>query len=122
MLPFMVKGVNRIHPTPIVVERFARVRVHIKSRKIAAGDVDPDAVALFEDVGRWVQSDREGIDRAWRHQLLFLERVTIPAADNAVLKIEVETARVIEAGRVDIEQFGREIRIEPRMRMPKGGP
>src|SRR4051812_12330653 len=88
----MVNRVDRRDPAPVVIKGFACVRVDIETREIAAGNVDPDAVPLLEDVGGRIKLDREGIDRAWRHQLFLLERVAKPGAHNTVFEVEVEAA------------------------------
>ena len=55
--------VGRHHP-PIVAERVAGVGIDVKPRIIAARYVDPDAVSLFENVGRRVERDRDRDDVA----------------------------------------------------------
>lgn len=55
--------VGRIH-APVVAEWIAGVGVNVKSRIIAARHVDPDAVALFENVRGGVKGDRDRDDVA----------------------------------------------------------
>src|SRR4051812_48916587 len=62
----MDRVIRRRH-APIAAERLARVRVQIEARKVAARDVDANAMALLEDVGGGKRLDGEWIYRA-RHE------------------------------------------------------
>ena len=53
--------VTRFMFAAIRPQRFTGVRVHGEAREIAAGDVQPDAVAFFEDVRRVEGSDAQPI-------------------------------------------------------------
>jgi hypothetical protein len=57
MLAVMVDGVNGGHDPAVIVQRFTRVWVRIKAGEVAAGNVQPDTVALLEHVRRWVKFD-----------------------------------------------------------------
>ena len=83
----MIDRVNRGHHPAVIVERFTRVRIHIETREIAAGNIHANAMPFLEDIGSGVKFDREGIDCSWLHHLLELERVAKPSADDAVLQI-----------------------------------
>src|SRR4051794_25499504 len=52
--------VRRDHP-PVLLQRFARVWVDVEPWEIAARNIEPNAMALGEDVGRRVQVDRHRV-------------------------------------------------------------
>ena len=49
----------RCHAAAICPQRLARIRIDIKTWKIAAGDIDPDFVSLLEHIRSRVELDRE---------------------------------------------------------------
>jgi hypothetical protein len=44
----VVNGVFRYLQPAVAIERLSRVWIHIKSWKVAAGDIEPDAVLTLE--------------------------------------------------------------------------
>src|SRR5207253_9174944 len=58
----------RHHQAAVVAQGFAGVRVHVEAREVAAGEIDPDAMALLEDVRGRVQLDGELVGPARFHQ------------------------------------------------------
>ena len=48
MLRVMVDDVGRYRPAAVVVQRLSRIGIYIEAREVAAGDVHPNAVTLFE--------------------------------------------------------------------------
>jgi hypothetical protein len=49
MLRIMVDVIYRSCPAPIVIQWLARVRVHVKAREVAAGNIQSNAVALLKN-------------------------------------------------------------------------
>src|SRR5579859_4293967 len=84
---------------------FAGVWVDVEAGKVAARDVDANAVALLEDVGRGERLDGERVHRARLEQLGVVARGAISGADDGVGEIEVEALRPIAAGRVHVDEF-----------------
>ena len=80
--------------------------------KVAAGDVDPDAVPFLEAVRARVELDVELVDRARLHEGLFLIRVAVAGAEDAVAHDQVEPGGKVLAGRVHVDQLGREVGID----------
>ena len=83
-----------------------------KRGKLLLEMIDADAVAALEDVRRWVELHRERIDRARLHENFLLERLAESGALDAVADIQVEAAGKIRAGRVDVDQLGREVGVD----------
>ena len=57
----------------IIVERLPGVRIHIETRKIAARNVDPYPVSLFENVRGRVKFDHEFVRGPRLHQLFLVQ-------------------------------------------------
>lgn len=103
---------------PVVVGGFAAVRVHIEAGEVAAGDVDADAVAFFENVAARVELDFEFVGLAGCHEGLFLVGFAIAGANDAVAHDEVESIGELFGGGIDVEKFGGEVGIDGG----RGGP
>ena len=101
--------------TAIVVRRLSLsgspVWDDVDPRKVAARYVQPDAMPPFENIRRGIELDGERIRDARLHQRFGLERVAKPRPADAVPDIEIEPAGEVAAGRVDVDQLGREIGI-----------
>ncbi len=80
----VVDRLVRFDLSAVQSEGFAGVRIDIKTREVAAGDIDPDTVAFLEDVGRWERFDQELIGLAGLHELLLLRRVPVPCPKDAI--------------------------------------
>src|SRR2546430_11239707 len=91
--------------------RLAAVRVHIETRKVRRRYVDPDAVPRLEQItGReWLDDDLANF--ACAHELGLLPGFAIAAAKNAVGQIHSKALRIVCAGRMYIDQLGREVGI-----------
>ena len=95
------------------------VGIDLEARKIAAGDVDAQAVAGAEPIGRRRQSDGYGVDAPGFQQLGIGPRFAIAHAQHGVGEVEREALGIVCAGRVDVDQFGGEVRVECRRRDPQ---
>jgi hypothetical protein len=58
------------------------VRVHVKSWKVATGDIKADTMAFLENVGSWVELKGELVDFARIEQFGLFPTVTIASTDN----------------------------------------
>jgi hypothetical protein len=111
--------VRRIDKNPIVGNTrmlhrafwFARIRVDIEMREVAARDVETQLVAAAEQVAYREQFDRDRIHLARHHQRRLLPAVSITAAKDAFGQVHCKTLWVILVGRMYIDQLCREIRI-----------
>ncbi len=65
----MVDGVIGDGPAAMVVERLASVGVDVETRKIAAGDIEADAVSALKNDGGGIHLNREFVNLARFHQL-----------------------------------------------------
>ena len=82
--------VGRDH-APVVAERVAGVGIDVEPRVIAARDVDPDAVALLEDVRGRIERDRDRDDVARvQRSGLVVEPFAVTGAQDRVAEIQVE--------------------------------
>jgi len=93
MLGVVVNGILRNGPAPIVIERFAGVRVDVEAREVAAGNVEADAMAAWEHQRSRIHLDGELIDFSRFHQRRLLEGITVSRAHNAVRNIQVHACR-----------------------------
>ena len=106
-------------PAPVVVQRLAGVRVDIKPGKVAAGNIQPDSVSFGEYKGRWIHPDLEPIDLPRLHRRRLLQRIAIPRPHDAIRDVQLDTGWKVRAGRVDINQLGRKVRIDGARGCPK---
>ena len=58
------------------------VRVHVKSREVATGDIKADTMIFLEDIGSWVELEDELVDFARIEQFGLFPTVTIVGTDN----------------------------------------
>src|SRR3990172_10529097 len=108
----MVEGVVRVLHSSVHTQRLSGVGVDVEAGEVAAGDVDADAVALLEDVGRGEGLDGEPVDLARGHELLALGAVAVASPENAVREVHLETRREVRRGRIDVDELHREVGIE----------
>ena len=108
----MLDRVDRGLGTTVLIEWFARIGVNIKTRKVTAGDIQTDAMALLEDVGGGVEPNGQFDDLTGSEQFFLLDRFAEASAEDSVTDIEVKTARKIGAGRIDVNQLGSEVGIQ----------
>src|ERR1041385_2242569 len=60
-----INRVLRGSPASIVVQWLARIRIHIKPREIATGNIQPDSVPALEHQRSRIHFDREFVSLAW---------------------------------------------------------
>jgi hypothetical protein len=89
----------------ILTENSTRVRVTVEARKIATGDVQPDAVACFEQIagGPYINRDFDGLAGRQQNRAGFafaISRTKYPIVQRAGCSIGE-----------NINEFGREIRV-----------
>jgi hypothetical protein len=77
-------------PPPVVVERLASVRVHVKSREVAARDVQANTMASLEDERRGIHLDGELVRLSRLQQVRFARPVAVAAANDAVGDVEID--------------------------------
>ena len=66
---------------------------------------------LLEDVGRAEGFDRKEIDFTRLHQFLALCRIPVPGSDDSVGQVHLKSRWKIFARGIDVDKFGRKIRI-----------
>src|SRR3990172_991159 len=108
----MVEGVIGSLYSSVHSQGLAGIGVDVEAGKVAAGDVDADAVALLEDVGRGKGLDLEAVNLTRGHQLLALGTVAIAGAQDAVREVHLETRRETPRGRIDVYELYREVGVE----------
>src|SRR5579862_9859303 len=67
MLRIVENRVRGYGPAAIVIQRLSRIGIYVKMRKIAAGNIQPDAMAFLKDQRGWIHLNRERIDFAGLH-------------------------------------------------------
>src|SRR5215510_11462217 len=102
MLRIVIDRVLGDSPAPVVVQRFARVWIHVKAREIAARNIQADTVAALEDKRRRIHLDSELIRLAWLQKLRLARAVAIARANDAVADVKVHACWKISAGRIDV--------------------
>jgi hypothetical protein len=107
----VINGVQSLHRSPVVIERFTCVRVQIEAGEITPGDINADSVTFLEDVGRRVEANLEQINFSRLHQFLFGTGVAKSCPHDTVSDVQIEAPGIGGTGRVDINQLGREVRI-----------
>src|SRR5579862_341122 len=108
MLRVVINLLAGLHHARRRLNRLPGIQVAIEARKVAAGDIQADAMAGLEHVAGGPQIDVVADDFAWRDWLGSLSRVAIAGAHDAV----GEETRV--SGGIDIRQQRSEIRIHGR--------
>jgi len=106
-----MRGMNRVMENRIIglyhapghTQRLSRIRIDIKSWKVAAGNIDPDSVALFKDVGGAKRLNNEFVYLSRVHKRLPLRGVPIPCPQDAVGQVHFKSGWEIFTGRVDID-------------------
>ena len=78
------------------------VRIYIKTRPIAAANVQPDAVTFFEHIGGWVKLEGEFVYPPWCHKFGFIPPVTISGTDNGVSDIKGQPLWIFVSWRINI--------------------
>ena len=68
MLSVVVDGVDCQCPPAIVIQWLSRIWVHIEAWEVAAGDIEPYAVAFLEDKRSGIHFYGERIDVTRLHQ------------------------------------------------------
>ena len=76
-------------------QRLTAVRVHIEAGKVAAGNIDTNAVPFLEYIGRRERLYSYLVDLARLHQFLLLGRITVARANDTVGNVQVVPRRVI---------------------------
>src|SRR5258708_7421057 len=106
----MIYGLRRLPQLGLIDERPARIWIAVEAREVAAGNLQPYAMALEEHVAADPGVDRYLVGLSRRGRRGLFERVAIAQPQDAV----AEVAR--GAIRKYIHQFRREIGIRRRRR------
>src|ERR1035437_5246611 len=106
----MIHGIVRDTPALILSEGFAGVGIDVEPWEIAARNIDPDAVPLFEHVGGREWIDLQAVDLPGRPHFGLFGRISIAGADYAVAHVHLVTGRIVVARRIDIDKLRGEIR------------
>ena len=70
MLVIEIDGVVRQDLVGVATHRLAGVGIDVEAREVAAGDVEPQAVARFEQIARRTELDRHPADLTGRQEML----------------------------------------------------
>src|ERR1051326_2925214 len=73
---------------------FARIRISIELREVAAGDVYAETVTLQKHVARSDKIDREFVCLAWFEQLGMIRALTVTCAQDSLAHVESTAVRV----------------------------
>ena len=109
MCRVMVNGVARDDSVRVVVERLSGVRIWIEAWKVAARNIQPDAVPGPEQVRGRIELNDESISLAGIHLLGALERVAKARANDSILEVHLDTFGIVCSGRMHIEEFRSEV-------------
>src|ERR1700737_4365290 len=83
----VIDGVGGLDPARSVFGFFFCVQISIEARKVAAGDLQTDAMSCEKDVAGRPSIDLEFIDVRPFHELSLLLGVTIAGTQNAVRQV-----------------------------------
>ena len=89
MLRVVIDRIFGNTPAPLLVERFARIRVHVEAWKVAARNIQPNAVTAFEDERSRVHLNREFVRLTRRERFRNAQRFAVARTDDAVADVEV---------------------------------
>src|SRR3954470_2743728 len=107
----VIHGVVRGYRAAVLPQRLPGVWIRIETRKVAARDVEADAMTFLEDVRGRKGIDRECVDFARHQELGMITRRAVAPANDRVGEIEVESARPVGTRRIDVDQLRGEIRV-----------
>ena len=62
MFGIVINRLLRNLKPPLNSQIAARIRIHVKARPVAAGNVQANPMSLLEDIGRWIQLKDELVD------------------------------------------------------------
>ena len=69
MSTVMVYGIVSNHHSPVLSNRFTRIGVDVKARKVAAGNIQAYSMSLLEQVTGRIEDDGEKVDIPRLHHL-----------------------------------------------------
>ncbi len=105
MLGVVKNGIGGRHKVLGEGRIFPCVQISVEPGEIAAGNLQPQRVALQKHVARGPQVNGELVDLPRIHQVRFLRRIAIAGADNSLRQILRESIRA------HIHQFGGEVGV-----------
>ena len=98
MLGIGVNGILRDPPAPVIVQRLARIRVHIEAWKIAARYIEADPVPALENQRSRIHLDCKLVGLARREQFRLAQAVAVARANDAIGDIEIDSRRKVPLG------------------------
>ena len=115
----MVNGISGNGSCSVHADRFAGVRVDIKTGKVTAGDIQPEAMPFFEQVAGGIKADIQPVHFSWLHRFAALTTFPVPGAEDTVRQIEGIALRVILTRRINVNQLGGKVSVRSRRRDPE---
>ena len=114
MIPVVVDCILSDGNLPVLANGFSRVWIDVEAGEVAAGDIQTNAMALFEHVAYRVENDIDFVHLSRLHHLAMFAAIAIPRAHDAVHQIQCIPQGIVLAGRIDIDELGGEVSIRRR--------
>ena len=96
---------------PALSLAFPRIRIRVEMGEIGARDVEPDPMALREEVARGKGFHLDLVDLPRFHERGMLPGITVARAKDAVGDVHRESARIVFVGRILVDELYREIGV-----------
>jgi hypothetical protein len=93
----------------IVIEWLSRVWVHVKARKVAAGNIEADPMAVLEDDGSRIYLNGELVGFTGLEQLCLRQVIVVSCSDGTIRDIQVDACRNVFVRRVHVGKLGRKV-------------
>jgi hypothetical protein len=98
------------HDSTFVIIVAARIQVAIKARKVAAGNLQADAVSRWKVIARGVQVYGQVVNLTGLHPDLLVESLAVSRPENPILKVERRPVGI------NIDKLRREIGVACALR------
>ena len=99
---------------PVKPDRFTGIRIDIETGEVTAGNIQTNAMALFEQVAGGIETDFQLIHFSGFHQLALITIIAVSGAQDTIGQVQGITLWIIRVRRIDIDQLGGKVAVRRR--------
>ncbi len=107
----MVDRILRNDNTSVQADGFSGIGINVETGKIAASNIQTNAMTLFEQIARGVEADIKFVYLPGFHYFAVVAVVAVSGTQNAIRQIQGIALWVILVRRININKLGSEVGV-----------
>ena len=111
VVPIVVNRILRNDNTSVQADGFSGIWINVEAREITASNIQPNAMTLFKQVARGVETNNKFIYLPGFHYFAVVTVVAVSRTQNTVRQVQGIALRIILARRININKLSSEIGV-----------